>query len=102
MQSQTVETVTVVEMVVRVPVIDIGAPVEVMPVEAVGARHISRASLFKECAAMIGAFHNDAPTAVQALMDIHSPANIVHVAHPAVRTDADRAAIPSDILPASS
>jgi len=95
---QAAEAETEEEVDVRLSVVNIGATGEVIAVEAERLLHKAGAPALEIGNAVVGALHHDLAPAIQALVDIHAATCVMYIAHPAIRTESNRAAIPGHAL----
>ena len=82
-----------VEVTVFAAMVEVGAPREVMSVEAVWALHKTWAAPFGEDAAVVGSLHRDGAVTVQPMMDVDAPLGVVHIAHTTIGAGANHASI---------
>jgi hypothetical protein len=93
--------IAVIEVAVRVAMIDVVAPPEIVAMIAVRALHIARTATLAINAAVVGTLYVDCAVAIQPAMHVHAPADIVHIAGFAVRPVANGAAAMRDALMAA-
>ena len=76
--------VAIVEVVVGAAMVEVGTLRKLVVAEGVWTLHVSRTAPLEDGAAVIRALDHYPLATVQAVMDVHAPLNVVHVARPAV------------------
>jgi hypothetical protein len=76
--------IAVIEVAVRVTVVGVAAPPEIVAMVIVRALHIARTATLSIDVAVVGAFYMDCPVAVQPVMHVHAPLGVMHVADLAI------------------